>query len=266
MASEQLTRGAWPNLEQYGTNKMYYHHTFLPHSKGRTRALAAMAAAAAHEESGIASAAAAERRDIYTFGVYTGSSCKFWHERLPLVGAPYVKQWGFDSFEGLPVEAEGMELENKAWLPGAFSAADKFDVTTWAQCQAKLNAHVLGEDKVDDAVECERLGWIKGFYSDSLTPSLAADRQMRAALLVDCDVDLYISAVQCLTWLFESGIIGPGTFVYYDDVGVIKADRGGELKAHEEVTERYGVTWHKFSDDLWRCTDIARPPAAVIAI
>jgi hypothetical protein len=243
---------------------MYYHHTFLPHSKGRTRALAAMAAATAHEESGIASASAAARRDIYTFGVYTGSSCKFWHERLPLVGTPYVTQWGFDSFEGLPIEAEGMVLENKAWLPGAFSAADKFDVTTWAQCQAKLNAHVLGDKaEMHDKVTSGRLDWVKGFYSDSLTPSLAADRQMRAALLVDCDVDLYISAAQCLTWLFASGIIVPGTFVYYDDVGTIKADRGGELKAHEEATETYGVTWHKFSDDLWRCIAIARPPASL---
>jgi hypothetical protein len=261
MSNEPLTRGVWPNVEAYGTNKMYYHHTFLPHSKQRTRVLAAMAAAGG-EEVGIASAAAAGGRDIYTFGVYTGSSCKFWHERMPLVGMAYARQWGFDSFEGLPEEAEGCALECKAWLPGAFSAADQFGVDTWSQCQAKLYSHVLGEDKARDASERSKFQMIKGFFSESLTPTLASERGMQPALLIDMDVDLYISTSQALTWAFEQGIVVPGTFVYYDDVSIVKADGGGELRAHEEVSARFGVQWRKYSDDLWRVVSIDGPRRA----
>ena len=66
---------------------------------------------------------------------------------------------------------------------------------------------------------------------------------MRPALLVDVDVDLYISALQTLDWMFAQGLIVVGTVVYYDDVSVIKAAQGGELRAHEEMTAKYRVEW-----------------------
>jgi hypothetical protein len=31
--------------------------------------------------------------------------------------------WGFDSFEGLPAETRGEQLEGHHWKPGGFSAA-----------------------------------------------------------------------------------------------------------------------------------------------
>ena len=49
------------------------------------------------------------------------------------------------------------------------------------------------------------------------------------ALLIDVDVDLYISCMQCMDWMFANGLIVPGTVVYYDDVSIVKADAGGEL-------------------------------------
>lgn len=266
-SADNLARGVWPDVGTYGTNKMYYHHTFLPHSKQRTRALAAIAATQ-HEESGITSSAVGEAgRDVYTFGVYTGASVKFWHERLPLVGMPYSTQWGFDSFEGLPEEADGCELECKAWLPGAFSAADQFGVSSWQQCRTRLYAHVLGDAAASDhGTARPRLEFVKGFFSDSLTAGLASERQMRPALLIDMDVDLYISTKQALTWAFEEGIIVVGTFIYYDDVGIVKAEGGGELRAHEEATRTYGVSWHRYSDDLWRVVAIASPPGTARAV
>lgn len=250
-AGEELARGVWPDVATYGTNKMYYHHTFLPHSKQRTRALCALAATKE-------ALAGTEPRDVYTFGVYTGASCKFWHERLEATEVPFRTQWGFDSFEGLPVEAEGCELECKAWLPGAFSAADQFDVKTWAQCEARLYEHILGAEAASPAAR-ERVQFIKGFFSDSLTPALAEARRMRPALLVDVDVDLYVSALQCLEWMLRNGLIVEGTFVYYDDVGIVKADGGGELRAHEEVTAKWRIEWTKFSDDLWRVDRVGGP-------
>jgi|TARA_B110001469_G_scaffold51374_1_gene49901 hypothetical protein len=79
---------------------------------------------------------------------------------------------------------------------------------------------------------------------------------MKPALLVDVDVDLYISAYQCLDWMFTHRLIVPGTVVYYDDVKEVKAEDGGELAAHEEITAKYSVNWRKVHDSCWECLSV----------
>eukprot|EP00966_Prymnesium_polylepis_P026430 609955-Prymnesium_polylepis.1 len=183
---------------------MYYRWTFMPVSKDRRRPLALLASRGKLDWA---------EWDLYTFGVYTGASLKFWLEQLAVLKIEHGVMWGFDSFEGLPEEAEGMALECNAWLPGAFSAADQFDASTFGEVRQKINAY-LGP-------ECAaKTRLIKGFFSDALTQTLAAERKMKPALIVDCDVDLYISAYQCLDWMLANGLIVAGTIVYYDDVSV----------------------------------------------
>ena len=70
---------------------------------------------------------------FFVLAVYTGASLKFWFEGFDAVKMETGPHWGFDSFEGLPPEADGMELECKAWLPGSFSAADQFGVYTFGE-------------------------------------------------------------------------------------------------------------------------------------
>ena len=181
--------------------------------------------------------------------VYTGASLKFWFEGFDAVKMETGPHWGFDSFEGLPPEADGMELECKAWLPGSFSAADQFGAYTFAEVEKKILEHV-GEKWAPDTK------LIKGFFSDSLTPTLKAERQMKPALLIDVDVDLYISCIQCMDWMFANGLIVPGTVVYYDDVSIVKADAGGELKAHKELTAKWKVEWKKLHDSCWEVASI----------
>ena len=106
---------------------------------------------------------------------------------------------------------------------------------------------------------------IKGFFSDSLTPSLKAERGMRPALLIDVDVDLYISAYQCLDWMFGQGLIVAGTVVYYDDVSVVKANEGGELMAHAQLTDKYQVEWRQLHESCWECICVGVQTAALPA-
>ena len=115
---------------------MYYRWTFMPAGTERSRSLALIAARGVHDYTD---------RDLYTFGVYTGESpnprptpqplalalaltltltlaltvmqtqgesLKFWLERLTALGVTHGPMWGFDSFEGLPAEAEGKVLES----------------------------------------------------------------------------------------------------------------------------------------------------------
>jgi hypothetical protein len=65
-------------------------------------------------------------------------------------------------------------------------------------------------------------------------------------------VDLYISAKQALTWLFESRLLVPGSLVRYDDWqhGTTTGADGsswGEPKAHMEATREFGVRWQALS-------------------
>eukprot|EP00966_Prymnesium_polylepis_P003602 82265-Prymnesium_polylepis.1 len=72
---------------------------------------------------------------------------------------------------------------------------------------------------------------------------------MRPALYVDVDADLYISTIQCLEWLFCSGLMRAGsrngTVVRYDDWGGPTGahELVGERRAHLEVTNRHSVHW-----------------------
>jgi hypothetical protein len=164
---------------------------------------------------------------------------------------------------------------------------------------------------------------IKGFFSDSLTPTLAKERGMQPALLIDVDVDLYVSCVQCMEWMVQqvgvwprrtaccaasrvacavaacrhgglhrgllSGLLTPttahlcaigglrrgllapttarlcaraqgllvaGTIVYYDDVSIVKAEGGGELRAHDELTAKYNIQWRKLHDSCWEVLEV----------
>ena len=254
---------------------MYYRWTFMPAGKERSRSLALIASRGVHDYTD---------RDLYTFGVYTGESLKFWLERLAALGVTHGPMWGFDSYEGLPAEAEGKKLESNAWLPGAFSAADQFDAKTFGEVKRRapssaspnlnlspnlnpnpnpnpnLSLHLNQvKRRILDHVGpagAAQTQLIRGFFSDSLSPRLAATRGMKPALLVDVDVDLYISAYQCLDWMFTHRLIVPGTVVYYDDVKEVKAEDGGELAAHEEITAKYSVNWRKVHDSCWECLSV----------
>ena len=218
-AEPELRKGDWAtNRSAYEAVKMYYRWTFMPVSKDRRRPLALIAAR------GVADYA---DRDIYTFGVYTGASLKFWFDGFDALKIRTGPHWGFDSFEG----ARAPRLHD----------------------EKKILDHV-GEMWAPDT----RL--IKGFFSDSLTPTLKAEKGMKPALLIDVDVDLYISCMQCMDWMFANGLIVPGTVVYYDDVSIVKADAGGELKAHEELTAKWKVEWRKIHDSCWEVASIGVGP------
>jgi hypothetical protein len=247
---EALRQGDWAtNRADYDAVKMYYRWTFMPSSKDRRRPLALIASRGVLDYA---------ERDLYTFGVYTGSSVKFWLDQFVALKIATGPMWGFDSFEGLPEEAEGVRKEDRAWNAGAFSTADQFGVHTFREVRAKIEEY-LGPD------HAAKTKLVKGFFSDSLTPALKAERGMRPALLVDVDVDLYISAYQCLDWMLGQGLIVVGTVVYYDDVKVVKAHEGGELMAHAQLTQKYAVEWKQLHESCWECVRVGAPTADAAA-
>ena len=53
--------------------------------------------------------------------------------------------------------------------------------------------------------------FVRGFFNQTLRPTLARERRMRPALYVDVDTDLYVSTMQALDWLFCSGLMHAGS-------------------------------------------------------
>ena len=171
--------------------------------------------------------------DVYEFGVYTGVSMRDIAKRVHGFG----HLWGFDSFVGLPQETKGEHLEGSHWKPGGFSAAD-------ALGEWKLPALL---DQLRETIRYENTSFVPGFYSTSLTSQLRHSKPFQPALLIDVDVDLHSSALECLTWMFEQRLVLPGTtIVRYDDWRNMR-QRGGEARAHREVTKRFNVTWRNLA-------------------
>ena len=181
--------------------------------------------------------------DVYQFGVYTGGTMAGQVIYFRLLGIKFGNHWGFDSFVGLPPEAAGVKIMTKNWLPGAYSAADALRTWSWPRLAAGLHKRI-NRSKAEGRVEL-----VRGFYNETLTPSLAKERGMQPAMYVDVDADLYLSAMQCMQWLFCSGLVRAGamtgTVFRHDDWGgpTNAAELVGENRAHREITVQHKVTW-----------------------
>lgn len=188
-------------------------------------------------------------RDLYEFGVYTGRYMRMLVVELARRGVPYRKFFGFDSFQGLPEEANTTRtrLSKNVWKPGAFNAADIFQVHSATELELKLKRFIN-----DSRVE-----FVRGFYNESLTPQLAEERSMRPALYVEIDCDLYISSVQALDWMLANKLIVKGTVLGYDDL--ITGGEGGERRAHAEMVAKYGLKLRKLRQYIFVVEAVGLP-------
>lgn len=173
---------------------------------------------------------ASPQLDIYQFGVYTGGSMM---DMQRLIKA-YGRMWGFDSFQGLPEETKGLRIEGKHWLPGGFSSKGALKATTPEEALLRVRSSLRNPNAT----------LILGFFNVSL-PKMDLS-SCRPALLVDIDSDLYVSAKQALTWLFEHKIARVGTLIRYDDWNRGKTT-WGEAKAHKEICNEFGVEFRSLN-------------------
>ena len=65
----------------------------------------------------------------------------------------------------------------------------------------------------------------KGWFNETMTPSLARDEGMRTAFFVDVDCDLHVSTYHALDWLFSNSMIGVGTLFGLDDFWVVPCNK-----------------------------------------
>ena len=171
--------------------------------------------------------------DLFEFGVLTGRSLKGLVRALNQTQINFRRSWGFDSFVGLPQEERHKQgqLEERGFTPGAFSASQIIHERSYS----KLEATIL------KFINDSRVTLVRGFYNESLTPTLATERQMKPALMVEVDCDLYTSTRTALDWLFTNKLLVVGTLIVYNDWRGFGGAQSGEAEAHAEVMKKYGA-------------------------
>ena len=104
--------------------------------------------------------------DYLEFGVYNGSSLAIAYHTLKKMKNKSSRLFGFDSFEGLPDEAD--TDDDATWFPGQFKS-------TYETTVQKLT---------NKGVDFKRVNLIKGFYSETLTEDLKNKHKVKKASVI----------------------------------------------------------------------------------
>jgi O-methyltransferase len=158
--------------------------------------------------------------DYLEFGVCYGSSMACMHDALVKTGTNGVRQFGFDSFEGLPPETDFQD--NNIWSSGQLASSIEF-------------AHKLLTRR---GVDWKKTFLIKGWFKDTMTPELVEKHQMKRAGVVMVDCDIYTSARDSLA--FVEPMIGDYAVMLFDDwhAGGLAEQNLGEKRAFDEFLRR----------------------------
>ena len=199
---------------------------------------------------------ATPQKDIYEFGVFTGSRLV----EFASVFQGFGNMFGFDSFIGFPDEVEGVFIPNTRWRKGGDNAQAALD----GQNVTSIANFIRGRIAQASPAVAERTSFVPGYFNDSLTEKLVRRIPFQPALIVDLDCDLYISTVQALRWLLRHRLLVPSSIVRYDDwqAKSFNATWGkfgslwGQALAHHEVTHEYGLEWRDLGRDTFQLVSI----------
>jgi hypothetical protein len=162
------------------------------------------------------------------FGVYRGKSLSLIHNLFTETGLLLDKLLGFDSFEGLPTESDGVK-RFELFVPGWFGDTNGL--------------------KPDDN---EVVKYVKAWYSE-LSSKDIEKYGIEKQCLVHIDCDLYISTFQALDFLFANHLIPAGAVFAYDEfLHHDKPEDGGESLAHIQITEKYRVKFREFYRNIYK--------------
>lgn len=138
-----------------------------------------------------------EGGSCFEFGVFRGSSYAYQAEQIKK-NYPSSSITGFDSWQGLPEETEGV------WIPERHAKGE----------YAAPKDEVLRKlELIGVTPDSKQFRLVDGFYSESLTPSLRGT--FDSLIFVNIDVDIYSSTIELLD--FIEPMLRPGVVLYWDD-------------------------------------------------
>lgn len=150
--------------------------------------------------------------DYLEFGVARGSSMACVHDVVRAMRVGRSRLIGFDSFQGLPAEAD-----DEGWSRGEYRSS------LFATRRYLAARHV----------DMERVSLVPGWFRDTLTPAVRADLRLDRASLILVDCEIYSASRQALA--FCAPHIQGQAVVILDDWGAAE-ERGvpGQREAFEE--------------------------------
>jgi len=152
------------------------------------------------------------------FGVSRGTSMAAMYRATAETGHGDIRLIGFDSFQGLPPEAEG-----QGWKPGEFRSPI-----------ASTRRYLRRQ-----GVDFDRTRLVKGWFSDTLTPAKVQAHGIKKASLVMIDCDIYSAACEALD--FVGPLIGDNAVVFFDDWGwSVERGERGEKEAFDRFLKAHG--------------------------
>lgn len=154
--------------------------------------------------------------DYLEFGVFYGASLACMNRVLDDLEIDHIRQFGFDSFQGLPDDASFND--EGTWQPGQFKS--DFEST-----KQRLSKQCPSPD---------RISLVKGWFNDTLNATTREQYEIEKASVIMIDCDLYSSAKQALR--FCAPLIKDEAIVVFDDWNANKlAKKGmGEKRAFDE--------------------------------
>jgi hypothetical protein len=179
-----------------------------------------------------------ENYDIYEFGTYSGWSLKHIINILISNNCFINNINGFDSLEGLSEEIND-KLNHKGWIKNKMSVKEHgiVDVKDYIKF---IN--------LQNCSNYKKFQFFKGYFNDSLHKSIIHKFNLRPALFINIDCDIYSATVEVLEFIFENKLYINGiTMIRYDDWGCFyentKNYNGefecGEGRAHKELINFY---------------------------
>jgi hypothetical protein len=174
-------------------------------------------------------------KQMYLFGCAHGDTVRHYVTSFKREGLPLSHINLFDSFEGLPAEADGVP-NIPLWGKGAFSWKGKKGMNSSDDLVRSLK-DTLSRLAVPEG----NFTIFKGFFSNTLTEELVHNGTLLPAILIDIDCDLYISTFEALDFMFLHKLARAGTFINYDDWYCTRVWESGESRAHLEIQRKYNV-------------------------
>lgn len=169
--------------------------------------------------------------DILEFGVYSGDSLHSILKKCKEADIKVRRTFGFDSFRGLKLEKSD-EVVHEQWTNGSFDARKLFKADRPEQVANILN-DIFRSRGFD-------VDLIVGTF-DKLNRRVVEDYDIEPAFYINIDCDLYSSAKQALSFIFDNDLLAVNGLIRYDDYHAVKD--GGEALAHKELAEERGLVF-----------------------
>lgn len=160
---------------------------------------------------------------LLEFGVFVGKTFEYQAMCMDR-GYKNDSLIGFDSFQGLPAETEGV------WYP------TRHRIGNYSSSRYEVEKRISGMSSRD---KCKL---VEGFYCDTLTEEL--QNTISNVIFVNIDVDLHSSTLEVLD--FIKPLVQKGTLIYWDDwknPTDVNNESWGEHRAWKEWEEVNTTSW-----------------------